>query len=114
RQSPSYRWNASFSKEQIAAKLRPQHPGMGRIESITFSDANGPIGASATDLRRATSVTIRHSGGTTTMQGNAFRLAVSPRDLKSLLFGQVVDSGDIISISGGGYGHGVGMCQYGS
>lgn len=114
KQSPSYRWNATFSKEQIAGKLRVQFPSMGKIESIAFLDSRGQIGAPGAAPRRAASVQVRHSNGTTNMQGNAFRLAVSPKDLKSLLFGQIVDSGDSITISGGGFGHGVGMCQYGS
>ena len=114
RQSPSYRWSATFSKEQIATKLRGSIPSLGRIDSIVFMDSRGPIGAPASELRRASTVQIRHTNGVTNMQGNAFRLAVSPRDLKSLLVGQVVESGDSISIAGGGYGHGVGLCQYGS
>jgi len=113
KQSPSYRWSATFSKEQIAAKLRAQYPTMGKIESIAFMDSRGQIGASP-EMRRVLTVTITHSNGVTSMQGNAFRLAVSPKELKSLLFGQIVDSGDTLSISGGGFGHGVGLCQYGS
>jgi len=31
-----------------------------------------------------------------------------------MLFGQVTDKGGALEINGGGYGHGVGMCQFGS
>ena len=34
--------------------------------------------------------------------------------MKSLLLCQVVDRPDVLDVSGGGFGHGVGMCQYGS
>ena len=67
----------------------------------------------AGDMRRVQSVSIKHSNGVSQMQGNAFRLAVGPKDLKSLLFGQVIDRGDALEIAGGGFGHGVGLCQYG-
>ena len=113
-QSPSYRWRALFTKEQIAAKLRTQISNLGTIESISFADARGvPISGSASDMRRVQTVSIKHSNGISQMQGNAFRLAVGPKELKSLLFGQIVDRGDAIEISGGGFGHGVGLCQYG-
>ncbi len=113
-QSPSYRWRASFSKEQIAAKLRTQIPNIGTIESISFADSKGiPVGNTSADLRRVQVVSIKHSNGVSQLQGNAFRLAVGPKELKSLLFGQVIDRGDTLDFGGGGFGHGVGLCQYG-
>lgn len=113
--SPSYRWRASYTKESIAVKLREKIPTLGKIESLTFSDAKGaPVGDPGSEPRRAQTVTIKHSAGTSTMQGNVFRLAVGPAALKSLLFVSVSDKGDSLDISGGGYGHGVGLCQYGS
>ena len=113
-QSPSFRWHATFSKEAMATKLRAQIPTLGTIETISFVDAKGvPVGGAAGDLRRVQTVSIKHSNGVSQMQGNAFRLAVGPKELKSLLFGQIVDKGDSLDISGGGFGHGVGLCQYG-
>lgn len=113
-QSPAYRWKASFTKDAIAAKLKTQIPAIGKIEAISFSDAKGaPIGASPADMRRVQTVSIKHSNGVSQMQGNAFRLAVGPKELKSLLVGQIEDRGDSIEINGGGFGHGVGLCQYG-
>jgi stage II sporulation protein D len=112
--SPAYRWKAALSKEQIGAKLRAQNGSIGKIESIAFADVRGgPIGTTA-DLRRVQTVTIKHSNGVTQLQGNAFRLQVGPKELKSLLFGQIAERGDQLEITGGGFGHGVGMCQYGA
>lgn len=113
--SPSHRWNAKYSKESMAAKLREKIPTLGKIESIAFTDSKGqPVGVLGTEPRRAQTVTIKHSAGTSTLQGNVFRLAIGARELKSLLFVSVSDTGDAFDISGGGYGHGVGLCQYGS
>ena len=51
-----------------------------------------------------------------TVQGSAFRRAIGPRTLRSLLITAVQhwpDSPDI-DIEGGGLGHGVGLCQWGA
>ena len=120
-QSPGYRWSAKFSKQALGLKMRTLIPNVGQIESLSFSDAKGlPLGApgasggAAADFRRVQTVLVKHTNGTSSLQGNAFRLAVGPRELKSLLWGQIADRGDALEISGAGFGHGVGLCQYGS
>ncbi len=124
-QSPHYRWKWLLNKAALAEKLRANPPAavapvslparVGSISSIEFLDAAGaPIAAPRGVPVRAASVRIRHSGGVLQMQGNAFRLLVSPRDLKSLLIEQAIDRGDAVEIAGGGFGHGVGLCQFGS
>jgi stage II sporulation protein D len=120
-QSPSFRWQWTMNKTTLSERLRQAGRDVGRIVSVTFLDAAGavvppPSGARAPqgELRRAATVVIQHSGGTLRMQGNQFRIAVSAKELKSLLFEQVLDRGEDLAISGGGFGHGVGLCQYGA
>ena len=116
-QSPNYRWRWLIGKDVLTEKLRPlaPNPPLGQIRGVEFVDAGGAIiGAQSATPRRAVTVRIRHAYGTFEMSGNAFRLAVGARELKSLLLYQVNDRSDVLEISGGGFGHGVGLCQYGS
>jgi stage II sporulation protein D len=116
-QSPSYRWRWTIGKDALTEKLRPVATGgqLGQVRGVEFLDVSGmPIGSQIGSFRRVTTVRIRHAYGTFELTGNAFRLAVGARDLKSLLLCQVIDRPDFLDVSGGGYGHGVGMCQYGS
>ena len=69
----------------------------------------------ATPSGRARNVTLLGQHGSLTVKGSAFRMAVGPRMLRSLL---VLDLqpplGGSIAVNGGGLGHGVGLCQWGA
>ncbi len=115
--SPNYRWRWTIGKDALTEKLRPVATGgqLGQIRSVEFLDVSGqPIGPALGAFRRVTTVRIRHAYGAFDLTGNAFRLAVGAKDLKSLLLCQAVDRPDVLDVSGGGFGHGVGMCQFGS
>ncbi len=51
--------------------------------------------------------------GKLSVGANAFRLAVGPGELKSTRFTVKRDGADFL-FSGRGYGHGVGLCQWGA
>lgn len=53
------------------------------------------------------------AGKTRSIRGNDFRLAIGPRRVRSLLFNVELD-GDSLVFDGRGYGHGVGMSQWGA
>jgi stage II sporulation protein D len=52
------------------------------------------------------------------IKGNTFRLAIGPRDLKSLLIQSIrrerTEEGVVFLFTGRGYGHGVGLSQVGA
>src|SRR5207244_2997314 len=85
-QSPNYHWRWLIGKDVLTEKLRPvaPKPPLGAIRSIEFYDANGALITQSPTPRRAATVRIRHAYGTFDMSGNAFRLAVGARELKSL------------------------------
>ncbi|MFH0940007.1 MAG: SpoIID/LytB domain-containing protein [Planctomycetota bacterium] len=116
--SPHYRWKCALRKDALAEKLRVYSSATAsvvKLIGLEFFDAtNQSVGLTPGRLERATQARVRHSQGLLNIGGNQFRLLVGARELKSLLLEQVADGGDIINISGGGFGHGVGMCQYGS
>jgi len=110
-QSPAYRWRATFSKSALEQKLRVANPTLGTIAKVEFLNATGqPL----RQYERATLVKVHHSGGILSLQGNQFRLLADPKSLKSLSFESVTERGDAIDIIGAGFGHGVGLCQWGS
>jgi stage II sporulation protein D len=111
-QSPAYRWKATFDRSALEHKLlTAATTPLPRIQSLEFRDA---AGAPLQTLGRATQVVVKHERGEMKFQGNQFRLLVGARDLKSLMIERVTDTGTGFEIQGGGYGHGVGLCQWGS
>jgi len=99
--SPAYQWRWQVSKTELGRRLGLRSPVIA-IETAT--DKTG----------RAETVRVRYAGGIRTFQGNQFRLLVSSRELKSMRWTSVQDTGTQFRFEGRGFGHGVGMCQYGS
>jgi stage II sporulation protein D len=97
-------WTASFTKEEVLNAIRKA--GTTTVSSIN-SFAIGQKGPSG----RTTSFTIN---GTTAISGPEFRVAIDSTKLKSLLLDKVELSGDKLTFTGKGYGHGVGMSQWGA
>lgn len=115
--SPNYRWSVQLGLDAVAARFTDRTESVGNLTSIRISsvDASG----------RARTFDLIGDRGTATVKGSAFRLAVGPRVLRSLLIVSLAPSGDgssdappqarsTVFIEGGGLGHGVGMCQWGA
>ncbi|WP_066634316.1 SpoIID/LytB domain-containing protein [Desulfolucanica intricata] len=52
--------------------------------------------------------------GDTVVSGPAFRIAVGSETVRSMLLSDVTVQGDNVVFTGKGFGHGVGMCQWGA
>jgi stage II sporulation protein D len=78
---------------------------VGAVQSIEVTERTASL--------RATVVTVRGTTATQRLRGNDFRRIVGYDTLKSTLFAVAVD-GELARFSGRGYGHGVGMCQWGA
>ena len=57
---------------------------------------------------------IKHSKGTLTINAAKFRLAVSPWLIKSTLISSIVKYKGYFEFRGRGWGHAVGLCQWGA
>lgn len=101
--SPKFVWETSLSREEIRAALTRRYPNISSIKGISLKKKHG----------RVVAVSVRHSRGTLILRGNEFRLLFQPDRIKSLMFSSRV-SGRDLNISGRGWGHGVGMCQWGA
>jgi len=98
--SPVYRWSVSLSAADIAAKVSAW--GVKKVDTIHLIGVDG--------AGRPAYVLIN---GVKKMPANDFRLAVGSAVLKSTRM-TVSRSGKTFRFEGRGWGHGVGMCQWGA
>jgi stage II sporulation protein D len=103
--SPHFQWSLDLRLSDLADGLTRNGLGVGTVRSIEVSERTASL--------RATVVTVRGSAGVQRLRGNDFRRIVGYDVLKSTLFAVAVD-GQLARFSGRGYGHGVGMCQWGA
>ncbi len=109
--SPEYEWVKTFSRSELSARIT----GVGNITSM--------VAAQTTPHGRVKTMRIVGDAGTRTMTGDALRNALG---LKSTKFAVLPDyavastkskgqtNPTAFKIKGGGYGHGLGMSQWGA
>lgn len=95
-------WTATFTKEEIKGAI--QKIGKNPVDFSSIEVANkGPSG-------RATELKI----GNETVAAPAFRVALDSTKMKSTRLESITVAGDKVTMKGTGYGHGVGMSQWGA
>jgi stage II sporulation protein D len=106
--SPNFRWTVAVTLESIAGSLSASLAQVGALQDLRIAsrDASG----------RTRAFELVGASGSTTVGGSVFRRAVGPRTLRSLLIASLQRSPDAqqFEITGGGLGHGVGLCQWGA
>lgn len=103
--SKYYNWETKIEKTFLEKKLRTMNPRIANIYTIQ------PVGIGPG--KHSSMVQICYAGGTEEMNANEFRLLIGSTNLRSTAF-NAEDSGRSIKFSGKGWGHGVGLCQYGA
>lgn len=96
-------WEVSFTKDEVIAALAKTGKKVNDISSLVIGQ-KGPSG-------RATMFTVNNSEE---ISAPPLRVALDSTKLKSLLLDKVEVSEDQVTFSGKGYGHGVGMSQWGA
>lgn len=96
-------WTASFTKREVMDVLTKLGKTVNRIENIEIGQ-KGPSG-------RSTTIIINKN---IEVSAPELRVGLDSTKLKSMLLDRVEESGDEIVFSGKGYGHGVGMSQWGA
>lgn len=99
--APLFRWKASVSVDKLLRDLGLRR-GPARLDGIRFH----PSG-------RLRDVTLRTAGGTRVVTAGRLRRALGAAS-KSPWIAHVTLDGDTIHVVGHGFGHGVGLCQYGA
>ncbi|MGL4370036.1 MAG: SpoIID/LytB domain-containing protein [Spirochaetota bacterium] len=101
--SPYYRWDEKLTMPEMKQYISRHYNGIGQIQGISFERYNG----------RVVNATVRHRNGMIKMSGNDFRMIFPVKKIKSMYF-EAHKHGTDIELKGRGWGHGVGMCQYGA
>ncbi len=103
--SKYYHWKKRLGRNVIQSKLNATKTKVKRIRKIS-TEQIGPGGHCAT-------IKIDHTGGTKRVNANDFRVIIGPNNLRSTSF-SIKNSGSSFVFDGKGWGHGVGLCQYGT
>jgi SpoIID/LytB domain len=96
-------WTASFGKQAVITALSKMGQNVTTVDSVEIGQ-KGPSG-------RATSLVVNK---TVQVSAPDFRVQIGSTELKSTLLDKVSVDGDKVTFSGKGYGHGVGMSQWGA
>jgi len=105
RRAPHVRWRLALTDERLADALQQQGITVGSVRTLTF----GPRDASG----RVADVAVTGTQGTTTIPMTSFREALGPNHLRSTRC-WVRRQGTQWVFDGVGWGHGVGLCQWGA
>lgn len=103
KKSPHFSWEEHISLYDIKHHLGRKYHGVGNITGISFRK----------NQDRISEVEITHENGITRLSGNDFRLIFPDKKIKSLYF-DACKTGNGLHLKGHGWGHGVGMCQWGA
>jgi stage II sporulation protein D len=103
--SPHYKWEARVTPDEIKQKLAKQEMPVQDVRGIRTDkiDRTG----------RAHKLVIQSTWAEKIVDANAFRVWVDPMRLKSNLITKITARDGVFVFKGKGWGHGVGMCQYG-
>ena len=105
KESPHYRWRRRVSLGQIGEKLDKNGYDIKEVYAIEIEGKD--------ESGRVTNVIVKGKSKILKIHSNKFRLAVGPNILRSAKFDLTI-AGDIVLFEGVGWGHGVGLCQWGS
>ena len=100
--SDNFKWNITFSKSDILSALREMGVQISTISNLEVGEKD--------DSGRAVTLKV----GAAEFSASTFRLKIGSTKMKSTLIDDIVVSTGSISIAGRGYGHGVGLSQWGA
>jgi stage II sporulation protein D len=103
--SPHYYWSLDVRLTDLGEILRKHAVAVGTVTAVEVTDRTPSL--------RAAAVTVHGTRGSVRLRGNDFRRMIGYDTFKSTLFAVAVDA-QWARFSGRGYGHGVGMCQWGA
>jgi stage II sporulation protein D len=103
--SPHFYWTLDVKLTDLADALRRNGIDVGAVTAVEVAERTPSL--------RATFVTARGTRGAVRIRGNDFRRILGYDTLKSTLFAVAVEGGTA-HFAGRGYGHGVGLCQWGA
>jgi stage II sporulation protein D len=103
--SKHYRWTVEMAASEIQKKLNAKKIKVGAITNITMEDRDA--------TGRAKFIGVHTAAGMMKLHSNDFRIWVDPMKFKSTWIQSVEKRNGVFFFKGRGWGHGVGMCQFG-
>jgi stage II sporulation protein D len=103
--SPHLEWRLDLPLGRLGALLARHGVDVGRVVGLAVLER--------TASRRVSRIAVRSAAGDATLKGHEFRRLVGYDTLKSTLF-DVTVAGRVARFAGRGYGHGVGLDQWGA
>jgi stage II sporulation protein D len=104
-ESPNYTWTMSLPLTVIGERLRRGGLEVGQVTRLTVLERSPSF--------RVARLAVEHSRGTATLRGADFRRLIGYDALKSTLFVPVAQDA-VVRFEGRGWGHGVGLSQFGA
>jgi len=104
--SPYMQWTARVPLAQFAAAFAGKFGDIGGIKALRLGATDGS--------GRVKTVVVTGVLGPKTISGPDFRLLAGQHLVKSLRITSLAVEGDVVQVAGAGFGHGVGLCQYGA
>ena len=103
--APHFYWTLDLKLADLADILKRNGYDVGTVTAIEVTER--------TQSLRVASLTVHGTRSSARLRGNDFRRMVGYETVKSTLFAVALD-GAVARFSGRGYGHGVGMSQWGA
>lgn len=103
--TPASRWEADFTGKEIENSMKRYGVRVARISRISLVDK--------TTSGRYLKIRMISDQGNAELTSNNFRIKIGPGRMKSTLF-DIEKKGDNFVMKGKGFGHGVGMSQWGA
>ena len=100
-------WQATLTSTEISEALKKLGKSIGRVERVE-------VGARSKQSHRATKLNFVGTEGRTSVLGADFRVALDPQKVRSIWITDINNKEGEIELEGRGYGHGVGLCQWGA
>lgn len=100
--SENYEWTATFTKSEVLSALREMGVSVSTIKNFVIGEKD--------ESGRALTFKV----GETEFSASTFRLKLGSTKMKSTMLTNIVVSTNSINLTGRGYGHGVGMSQWGA
>ena len=106
KESPHYKWTKNSPLSEIEKKLSDNGYKIGKIKSITVMARNKSGRVDKIEIKDDFDVSCM-------LTGKDFRRMMGPNDVRSTNFEPSINN-DKLTLNGIGWGHGVGMCQWGA
>ncbi len=103
--APGFRWALEMTQREFINELKKEGVRGNRLVSLRAG--------AKTNTGRTKTLRVEMDTGTWEVPASKLRADVGYAVMKSISF-SISMTGDRVSISGSGYGHGVGLCQYGT